>query len=114
MRPARYALLILPLTVSACGSFDEPRADFGSADPAERSLALAQAASRDREADLPHIIALLDSDDPAVRMFAQQTLVERTGQTLGYHFADPEPDRRAAVDRWVAWYAERSGGVGGR
>jgi hypothetical protein len=112
MRP-RTLWLLAPasLTLASCGSYDEPRADFASADPAERSLALAEAASRDREADLPRMIAMLDSDDPAVRMFAQRALEERTGQTLDYHFAAPERERREAVDRWVAWYERRAGGV---
>ncbi len=105
-------LLCLPL--ASCGSFGEPRADFESADPAERSLALAEAASRDREEDLPHMIALLDSDDPAVRMLALEALERRTGQTLGYHFADTEDARREAIERWVRWHEDRvAGGAGG-
>jgi len=92
---------------SGC-SQPQPRADFDSDDPSERSLALAGAATAPTEADLPHIIALLDSDDPAIRMFAQAALTERTGETLGYHHADPPARRAVAVDRWEAWYRERA------
>ncbi len=49
---------------------------------------------------------MLDSQDPALRMFAIGALKRLTGETMGYHYGDPEPIRAAAVDRWVAWLGD--------
>ena len=49
------------------------------------------------------LIVLLDSDDPALRLLAINGLERLTGQTLGYAYADPEPKRMVAIDRWVHW-----------
>jgi hypothetical protein len=58
---------------------------------------------RDPES-IPHLIVLLRSDDPLVRMTSIRTLELITGQTLGYDHAAPEPQREQAVARWAEWY----------
>ena len=58
----------------------------------------------------PNRIALLDSDDPLVRMLAFRSLERMTGETFGYDHAGSQLERDQAVDRWVEWY-ERTGGV---
>jgi HEAT repeat protein len=95
-----------------------PRAGFESPEPAQRIGAVTEAArTRDRQS-VPHLISLLRSDDPLVRMMSIRTLELITGETLGYDHAASEREREAAVDRWVAWYRaqggqEPAGGAGG-
>ena len=67
-------------------------------------MALAEAVERGNHDDIGHLIGMLDSSDPALRMFAERALERLTGQTLEYRFSDPEPERAEAVARWVAWY----------
>lgn len=62
---------------------------------------------QDRSAVRP-LIEMLDSDDVAARMVAIRSLERITGETLGYDYAGAEPQRRAAIARWVAW---ESGGA---
>lgn len=106
LAPAAALLCVgtLGLLAPAGCSVPPPEASFSSSSPQERVLALREAAARDHDDDYPALIAMLDSDDPAQRMFAQRALESRTGQTLGYSHADPEPDRRAAAARWADWW----------
>ncbi|MCC6230278.1 MAG: hypothetical protein IT432_13770 [Phycisphaerales bacterium] len=83
-----------------------PARGFASADPGARLDAAVDAAARHDASSIPELIKLLDSDDPAARMVAINTLQRLTGTTNGYDHAAPEPQRHAAVDRWVAWHAE--------
>ena len=48
------------------------------------------------------IVEQLDSDDPAVRLLAIETLRRLTGEEHGYCHDDPPVSRRAAIKRWVA------------
>lgn len=100
-----------------------PRAPRGldSPLPQQRMEAAVRAAERQDTSAVPGIVPLLESDDPAVRMVAVQSLERITGQTLGYDHSADEPERRAAVERWVRWVSERyapsvldvSGGISG-
>lgn len=86
------------------GCVDIPEG-FDSPEPAARMRAAASAAGeRDRSA-IPHLITLLDSDDPATRLVAIRSLERVTGQTLGYDHAAPAAAREASVERWVEWHA---------
>jgi hypothetical protein len=50
--------------------------------------------------DLPALVGLLESDDPAVRLFAIEALRRLTGQTFGYvGFVDPA-EQTAAIATW--------------
>lgn len=95
--PASAAVLLAACARSTPEGFD-------AAAPEGRIPAIIDAArTADRDA-IPDLIGQLDSDDPAVRMFAIRALERITGLTLGYDHAAPERDRRHAVDRWTAWY----------
>jgi hypothetical protein len=48
----------------------------------------------------------LDSDDPAVRLFAIEGLRRLTGETFDYKYYDDEHARRPALRRWQAWLDE--------
>ena|SRR5688500_4040569 len=65
---------------------------------------------RDRDA-APQLVADLESDDPAVRLFAIEALEIVTGETCGYRYFDDEEDRRAPVAKWQAWLKERQRGA---
>lgn len=78
-----------------------------NATPAERTRAAADALRAGDASKVPHLITMLGSADPADRMVASAALERLTGQTLGYHFADPQPLRSAAIERWRRWYEER-------
>lgn len=54
------------------------------------------------------LIRDLDSDDPAVRLYAIEALQRLTGQTLGYHYWDDDLQRQPAIERWKAWSVEQS------
>ena len=67
-------------------------------------------AVRERDDDAaPQLVADLESDDPAVRLFAIEALERVTGTTRGYRYFDDETDRRESVAKWQAWLKERQG-----
>ncbi|MBL0926126.1 MAG: hypothetical protein IBJ11_00545 [Phycisphaerales bacterium] len=90
-------------------SAPERRADARSIDPTERTMFMARALQSRDPGDIDHLISLLGSSDPAIRMLAIGTLTERTGQTHGYDFAAPDDERALAIERWRRWARERSG-----
>lgn len=51
------------------------------------------------------LIGLLASEDPVARLLAIRGLERMTGQTLGYEYDAPEPERNDAISRWEQWYA---------
>lgn len=90
----------LPL-LSGCG----PKAiegGFHSDNPAAKVYAIGHAADARDPAAVPDLVELLDSDDPALRMFAIQALERITGTRLGYNPYVSAVERRPAVERWVA------------
>ena len=63
---------------------------------------------RDRDA-APQLVADLESDDPAVRLFAIEALERVTGETFGYRYFDDDQDRRESVAKWQTWLKTRQG-----
>jgi hypothetical protein len=59
---------------------------------------------KDRDA-IPYLVAGLENDDPAVRMYSIEGLERLTGETKGYRFYADDDARRAAVSRWKRWLA---------
>jgi len=101
---------IIAACLSGCGT----ETSLESPDSAARIRALRLAAVNDDRDAIPQMIELLQSDDPAVRLFTIGTLEKMTGQTLGYDYAASEGSRRAAVDRWRQWLtAQQSPATGG-
>lgn len=58
--------------------------------------------------EMGELIRSLDHADPAVRFFAARTLREQTGQDFGYIYYRSPRERRAAADRWRAWYKQQA------
>jgi hypothetical protein len=106
VRAGTLSLLLIAAAQSACSS---PPGGFDSPEPASRLYAVTDAARTEDRSSIPSLIAFLDSDDPAVRMFSIRTLEQLTGQTLGYDHSAPEWERRPAVDRWIDWYRSQPG-----
>jgi len=79
---------------SMTGGFDAPN-------PAAKMHATVQAARTGDRGAIVHIVELLDSDDPAVRLLAINALRRLTGETHGYEFDAPLDERDAAIRRWV-------------
>jgi hypothetical protein len=75
---------------------------FDSPDPASRLYAIEKAMQTGDTSAVPQIVEQLDSDDPVVRMMAIEALkVLNDGETFDYRYDDPQPQRRAAIRRWV-------------
>ncbi|MFK7790546.1 MAG: HEAT repeat domain-containing protein [Phycisphaeraceae bacterium] len=101
-------LVILLILSAACTPNQTPaKADFRATDTPARVPAIVSAADSDDAASLPELIHALADKDPAVRLFAIQSLQERTGETMGYQYYEAVEKRQAAIARWHAWLAEQ-------
>lgn len=104
-RPAATLGLILAngLLLAGCTPQQAPaRADFRSGTTG-KVPAIVGAADQDDADTLFELVHALSDKDPAVRLFAIQSLETRTGQTLGYRYYESTAKRRDAVTRWRDW-----------
>ncbi len=102
----RTIWLAMIVSAGCAGPALEP--GFDSIDPQERTAALIDAArDKDRTA-IPQLIVMLESDDPAERMLASETLRRLTGMNFDYHHADPAWRREKPVLAWRRWWEEQS------
>ncbi len=81
-------------------------AGFDAPDPGARLHALEAAAEADDRSAIPRLVALLESDDPVVRMLSIRTLERMTGTTLQFEHWAPAAERMAGVERWRAYLTE--------
>lgn len=79
---------------ASSGGFDNPN-------PSARLYAIEAAARDGDRSAIREIVEELDSDDPAVRLVAIESLEHLTGETYGYRPYDDRPERRDAIRRWV-------------
>ena len=77
-------------------------------DPSVKIPATAKAVRTHDLSAVPQLIKDLQSDDPAVRLYAAHALEQLTGQNMGYRYYAPDDDRVAAVARWQQWYDQQS------
>jgi hypothetical protein len=77
---------------------------FDAANPAAKLYAIQRAGLREDRSKIPQLVEQLDSDDPAVRLFAIEALERITGETRGYKPYDPPHRRTQAIDRWIEAY----------
>jgi hypothetical protein len=81
----------------------------GSDDPAVNVPAMVKAGETNDLSKLAALVDELGSTDPAIRMFAIQSLEDLTdGETFGYRYFDPEPVRISAIERWRAFVASKA------
>ena len=90
---------------TACAAHD----DIKDPDPAVKIPAMKRAAAVGDRRQLGELVKDLQSDDPAVRMYAINTLERLTGSRNGYEYYDDDASREKAVARWQAWLTEQSG-----
>lgn len=76
---------------------------FSNPAPGARAYAIEDAVKFNQRSEIPHIVECLCSDDELLRYMAIGALIRMTGQDLGYQFADPEPLRFVAYQRWRQW-----------
>jgi len=108
-RPIRVRRLVLsaalPMVIGVgCSPRQTPaKADFRAVDTGGRVPAIVEAARQDDAETADELVHALTDDDPAVRLFAIQSLNRRYGQTLGYRYYASQDRRAAAVARWQDW-----------
>ena len=76
-------------------------------DPSVKIPAIKKAVRTHDRAAARQLVADLESDDPAVRFYAINGLERLTGERFGYDYYASDERRRAAVQRWQKWLAER-------
>jgi len=76
-------------------------------DPADKIPAIKEATRTHNKAAIPQLVADLDSDDPAVRMYAIDALQMLTGETFGYRYYDNDEARKPSVAKWKQWLAHQ-------
>lgn len=114
--PARR--VVPPLAATACAALaglggcagDGPTVSIRNEDPAGKIPAMKIAAQRKDQSAVPALVAALQSDDPAERLYAIGALRRITGQTLDYSYYGSDAEREAGVGRWKAWLAARPPG----
>jgi len=92
-------------------------------DPSVKIPAIQKAVREKDQSVVPQLVKDLDSDDAAVRMYANHALEELTGQNFGFRYYDDDAEREPAVQRWKRWLSQTqeakrskgssSGGSGG-
>ena len=55
----------------------------------------------------PQLVKDLESDDPALRMYAIKGLQEMSGEDFGYVYYGEVEQRRPAVARWRQWLGQQ-------
>ena len=107
----REAIVASVALILAIGGCTAPRGpiEVTNPDPSGKIPAMKKAV---REHDLKVVRQLfkdLDSDDPAMRLFAIHALHELTGQRYGYEYFADDIQRRPALDQWKLWLAQQEG-----
>ena len=109
MRVACPIIVAASVATLACAGCSEPAGprSVTSDDLAIKIPAIKEAAqSRDLSA-APQLVTDLESDDPAVRMYAILALRDLADEDMGYvYYADRE-ERKPAVQRWRKWLESR-------
>jgi hypothetical protein len=98
---------IVAATVTGVGgsgcSAPRPVRSVKNPDPLGRIPAFKEAVrEKDRRA-VRYMVRDLDSDDPAVRLFAIVGLERLTGRTFDYRYYDDQHQRLPAIKRWQDW-----------
>ncbi|MCE5326469.1 MAG: HEAT repeat domain-containing protein [Planctomycetaceae bacterium] len=116
MNLSKYAAALLAVLLGWAGGCTPPQKDlasqFQSADPQARIEAIREAGRTKDPAAVPFLIDRLSDSQSDIRLFAIMALRDITGQVHGYEVYAPAPQRAAAIERWRAWLARRSGGNG--
>ena len=107
MRMVLITPSIAALAMAGCNA--SLPADFEAPDAGSRIRAVITTAQQPTQEDLTQMVRALGSDDPALRSLSIAALQRTAGDRFGYDAWAPEPERRAAIDRWKRWLDEREG-----
>lgn len=77
-------------------------------DPSVKIPAIEKAVREKDQKAVPQLVKDLDSDDPAVRFYANHALEMLTGQNFGYRYFDDESLREPAAQKWRQWLGDPS------
>lgn len=80
-------------------------------DPSVKIPAYKKAVRTKDRAAAKQLIVDLDSDAPAVRLYAIGALERMTGQCFGYRYYDTDQARQVAVARWDQWLTGKDDGA---
>ena len=105
---ARVAVMMVALSLGAGCSALRPKPKLDSPEAAEKIPAIRQAVQRHDLTAAPQLVADLDSEDPAVRLYANQALVRLTGKNFGFRYYDSEEKRKEAVAKWQQWLSTQN------
>ena len=100
----------LSLLLGACGlacSAPRPAPNIADADPTVKIAGIKQAVARKDRAALPALVEQLDSDDPAVRLFALEALERFAGERFGYEYYFDEQQRKPSLAKWQEWLRQQ-------
>jgi len=107
-RQALLASFTLTLAIGGC-SAPRPAIEVTNSDPSGKIPAMKKAVREHDVTVVRQLVKDLDSDDPAVRLFAIQALEKLTGQRYGYDYYADEVQRKPALHRWQEWLAQQEG-----
>jgi hypothetical protein len=97
----------LGLLLGLCGligcSAPRPAPNIADADPTVKIAGIRQAVARKDRAALPALVEQLDSDDPAVRLFALGAPERLAGERFGYEYYFDEEQRKPSLAKWREW-----------
>ncbi len=102
-----YFILVLAIGSSGCSGYYGQRG-ITSDDASQKIPAMKKAAAQNDRGAMPEMIKALDSDDPAVRFYAIQSLERMTRESFGYHYFDETEGRRDSIQRWQQWLNEQN------
>ena len=106
----------LGLLVGFCGlagcTAPRPAPNIADADPTVKIAGIRQAVARKDRAALPALVEQLDSDDPAVRLYALGALERFAGERFGYECYFDEEQRKPSLARWREWLKEQTDAPG--
>jgi len=90
------------LSIPACTA-PRPPLVVTDPDPSVKIPAYKKAVRNKDKAAVRQLVKDLESDDPAVRLYAIHALQELTGETFGYRYFDSDERRKPAVRKWQQW-----------
>lgn len=105
--PVRACILACTLLLCACAA-PKPAASVHHADATVKIRGIKQSVHKHDRAALTQLVADLDNDDPAVRLYAIEALERITGDNFGYRYYDDLVQRQPAITRWQRWLEQEA------
>jgi len=86
----------------------QPAPNIADPDPQVKIAGIRQAVAQGDRTSLPGLVQQLDSDDAAVRFYAQQALERLAGERFGYEYYLDEDERKPSLARWQDWLKKQT------